>query len=308
MGCYAPLQGFFITQGFKPGLQNCRHSLLSEPPGKPMNPGVGSQSLLQGLFLTKQSNWGLLQCRQILKQLNYQGSPKCWLLFLFSLPVMSDSLQLHGLQHTRPHCPSASHRVFPSSCSLCWWFSPAISSSDALFSFCSQSFPVSETFPMSQFFTSGGQSIGASASALVLPVNIQGWSPFRLTGLISLLAKGLSGVFESTTVQRYQFFGVLPPLYSASSSPALTTMCDHWEDHSLDYTDLCCHNNVSVFQYIVYISHLLLISWLQSPSAVILEPKKRKSVTTSTFSPTHHIVMGSDAMTLGFLFVCLFVF
>ena len=134
----------------------------------------------------------------------------------FSCSVLSYSLWPHGLQHTRPHCPSASPRVFPSSCSLCWWFSPAISSSDALFSFCSQSFPVSETFPMSQFFTSGGQSIGASASALVLPVNIQGWSPFRLTGLISLLAKGPSGVFESTTVQRYQFFGAEPSLWPNS--------------------------------------------------------------------------------------------
>ena len=76
MGCYALLQGFFITQGFNPGLPNCMHSLLSETPGKSMNPGVGSQSLLQGIFLTQELNQGLLYFRQIPYQLSYQGSPK----------------------------------------------------------------------------------------------------------------------------------------------------------------------------------------------------------------------------------------
>ena len=125
-------------------------------------------------------------------------------------PVLSDSLWPHGLQLARPPCPSPSPGVCPSSCSLHHWCHPAISSSDALFSFCPQSFPASGIFPMSWLFAPDDQNTGASAS--VLPVNIQGWSPLRLTGLISLLSKGLSGVFSSTTVRRHQFFGVLPSL------------------------------------------------------------------------------------------------
>ena len=115
---------------------------------------------------------------------------------------MSDSLRPNGLQHTRPPCPSPSPRVFPSSCSLHQWCCPAISSSDALFS-CPQSFPASGTFSMSGLLASDDQNTGASASASVLPVNIQGWSPSQLTGLISLLSKGLSGVFST------QFKGII---------------------------------------------------------------------------------------------------
>ena len=129
---------------------------------------------------------------------------------LFSCPVISNSLQSQGLQHTRPPCPPSSPRVCPSSCSLHWWCYPAISSSDTLFSFCLQSFPASGTFPMSQLFASGDQNTGVSASASVLPMSIQGWFPLRLTGLISLQSKGLLGVFSSTTVRSHQFFGTLP--------------------------------------------------------------------------------------------------
>ena len=110
-------------------------------------------------------------------------------------------------------CPSISPKVCPSSYSLHQWCHPAISSSDALFSFCSQSFP--GTFPMNHLFASDEQNTGASASASVLLVNIQGWSPLRLTGSI-LLFKGLSGVFSSTKVQSHQFFGILPSLQSSS--------------------------------------------------------------------------------------------
>ena len=102
---------------------------------------------------------------------------------------------------------------------LSWVFcldSTSISSSDTLISFCLQSFPSSVTFPMSRLFASDDQNTGASASALVLPATIQGWSPLRLTGLISLLFKGLSGIFSSTIVQRHQFFCVLPSLQSRS--------------------------------------------------------------------------------------------
>ena len=132
---------------------------------------------------------------------------------LFSCPVMSDSLWSHGHQHARTPCPSSSPGVCPSSCSLHWWCCPSISSSDALFFFYTQSFPESGTFPMSLLFVSHDQNTGASASAWVLPVNIQGWSPLRVTGLISLLSKGLWGVFFSTTVRKHKFFGILPSFY-----------------------------------------------------------------------------------------------
>ena len=125
-------------------------------------------------------------------------------LLLFSSPVVSNSLQPHRVQHARPSCPSPSPRVCPVSCPLHHWYHPFISSSDA--------FPASGTFPMSHLFALDDQNTGASASASVLPVNIQGWSPLRLTGLISLLSKWLSGVFSSTTVQRHQFYGILPSL------------------------------------------------------------------------------------------------
>ena len=119
---------------------------------------------------------------------------------LFSHSVMPDSLRPHGLQHTRLPCPSLSPRVCSNSCPLIQWCHPTIASSIAPFSSCPQSFPAWRSFPVSQLFASGGQSIGASASAWVLPMNIQGWFPLGLTGLISFLSKGLSRVFSSTTV------------------------------------------------------------------------------------------------------------
>ena len=122
----------------------------------------------------------------------------------FSLSVMSDSLWPHGLQHARPPCPSPTHGAYSNSCSLIRWCHPTISSSVVPFSSHLHSFPASGSFPMSQFITSGGQSIGVSAS--VLPMNIQDWCPLGLIGLISLQSKGLSRVF-SNTVQKHQFFG-----------------------------------------------------------------------------------------------------
>ena len=127
-------------------------------------------------------------------------------MLLFRCSVVSDSLWPDGLQHTRPPFPPPSLEVCPSSCSLHWWCHPAISSSDALFSFCPQSFPASRSFQMSQPFASGGQSIGVSASISVLPMNTQDWSPLGMTGWISLQSKGLSRVFSNTTVQKHQFF------------------------------------------------------------------------------------------------------
>ena len=125
----------------------------------------------------------------------------------FSCSVVSNSLKLHELQHTRPPFPSPTPRVYSNSCPLSQWYHPTISSSVIPFSTYLQSFPASESFPMSQFFSSGGQSIGVSASALVLPMNTQDWFPLGWTGWISLQSKGLSRVFSNTTVQKHQFFG-----------------------------------------------------------------------------------------------------
>ena len=124
----------------------------------------------------------------------------------FSHSVVSDSLWPHGLQHTRPPCSSPAPRVYASSCALIWWCHPTISSI-VPFSSCLQSFPASGSFQMSQFFTSGGQSIGVSASTSVLPMNTQDWSSLGWTGWISFQSKGLSRVFSNTTVQKHQFFG-----------------------------------------------------------------------------------------------------
>ena len=125
----------------------------------------------------------------------------------FSHSVLSDSLQPHGLQHTKPPSPSPPPGVYSNSCPLSWWCHPTISSSVTPFSSCLQSFPASGYFLVSQFFTSGGQSIGVSASASVLPMNIQDWFPLGRTGWISLQSKGLSRVFSNTTIQKHQFFG-----------------------------------------------------------------------------------------------------
>jgi len=124
-----------------------------------------------------------------------------------SRSLMSDSLWLHELQHSRPPCPSPTPGVYSNSCPSSQWCHPAISSSAVPFSSCPQSLPASGSFPMSQLFSWGGQSTGVSALASVLPKKSQGWSPSEWTGWISLQSKGLSRVFSNTTVQKHQFFG-----------------------------------------------------------------------------------------------------
>ena len=116
------------------------------------------------------------------------------------------TLHPHELQHARAPCPSPTLGVYPNSCPLSWWCHPTISNSVIPFSSCLQSFPASESFQMSQLFTSDGQCIGVSASTSVLPMNIQDWSPLGWTGWISLQSKGLSRVFSNTTVQKHPFF------------------------------------------------------------------------------------------------------
>ena len=128
--------------------------------------------------------------------------------------LLPSHVQLFATPWTAAHQASVP-QVYPSSCSLHRWCHPAISYSDTLFSFCPQSFPASGTFPLSQLFTSSDQNTGASASASVLPMSFQGWFPLRLTGLMSLLSRGLSGVFSGTIIPRHQFFGILLSLWSA---------------------------------------------------------------------------------------------
>ena len=134
----------------------------------------------------------------------------------FSHSVKSDSLLPHGLQNTRPPCPSPTSGVYSNSCPMSQWCYPVISSSVLPFSSRLQSFPASGSFPMSQLFPSGDQSIGVSASISVPPMNIQDWFPLGWTGWISLQSKGLSRVFSNTTVQEHQFFSAQLSLKSNS--------------------------------------------------------------------------------------------
>ena len=149
---------------------------------------------------------------------------------LMALMVVMAS-QKHGLQHARLPCPSPSPAACSNPCPSSRWCHPTISSSVVPFSSCSQSFPASGSFPMSQLFSSGDQRIGASAS--VLPMNIQDWFPLGLTGLVSLLSQWLSRVFSSTTVPKYLFSSA--HLYG----PPLTYIYDIWKNHSFDCMDLC---------------------------------------------------------------------
>ena len=182
-------------------------TLWTENNQAPLSMGFSRQEYWSGLpcpspgnLPNPESNPGLLHCKEL------QGSPcgtiwytkfQSWLFssVQFSCPVMSDSLQPHGLQHARPPSPSPTPRVYPNSCPSSWWRHPIILSSDVSFSSCLQSFPVSGSSPESQFFTSGGQSIEASASVLLM--NIQDWFSLELSGLISLLSKGLSRILQS---------------------------------------------------------------------------------------------------------------
>ena len=160
----------------------------------------------------------------------------------FRSSVMSDYLWPHESQHTRPPRPSPTPGVYSNSCPSSQWCHPAISSSVVPFSSCSQSLPASGSFPTSQLFAWGGQNIELSASASVLPVNTQDLFPSGWTGRLTLQSKGLSRVFSNTTVQKHQFLA-----FSFLHSTTLTSIHDHWKNHSLDQTDLCWQSNVSAF-------------------------------------------------------------
>ena len=152
-----------------------------------------------------------------------------------SCSIMSDSLWPHEPQHTRPPCPSPIPRVHPNPCPLSQWCHPTISSSVLPFSSCPQSFPATGSFQMSQLFASGGQSVGVSASTSVLPMKTQDWSSLGWTGWISLQSKGLSKESSPTS----QFKSINSSVLSFLYSPTLTSIRDHWKNHSLDERDLC---------------------------------------------------------------------
>ena len=202
---------------------------------------------------------------------------------------MSDSLWPHELQHARLPCPSLSPRICWDSCPLSPWCYLSMSCSATLVSFCFQSFPASVSFPVSWLFASGGQNIEASASVSVFPMNVQGWFPLGLTGLISLQD---SRVFSGATVQRHLFFGALP-----FHGPTLISVNDSWKTIALTlwtFVSKVCHSFSSRSKHV-------LILWLQSLSSVILKPKKIKSVTGCTFpSSICHKVMEPDAIILAF--------
>ena len=217
--------------------------------------------------------------------------------------VMSASLWPHELHHTRLPCPSPTPGAYSNSCPSIQWCHPTISSTVIPFSFHLQYFPASGSFQMSQFFTSDGQRFRGSASASVFPMNIQDWFPLGLTGWISLQSKGLSRVFSSTTVQ-----SISSLVLSFLHSPTLTSTHDHWTNHALTRQTFVGNvmyllfNMLSrlVIAFLPRSKHLLML-WLQSPSAVILEPKKIKSVTVSSVSPSIcHEVIGLDAVILVF--------
>ena len=209
---------------------------------------------------------------------------------------MSDSLQPHGLQHARLFRVLLPPRVCLNSCPLSRSCYLTVSSSVTPFSCCLQSFPASGSFPMSQFLTSGGQSIGASALASVLPISIQDWFPLGLTGLISLQSKGLKSHLQHNSKVSVLWCSAflmvqLSHLYMTSGKTiALIIWAFVGKVMSLFFNMLS--GLVTAF---LPRSKCLLISWLQSPSAVILEPKKIKSVTASTFSPSiWYEVMGLE--------------
>ena len=203
------------------------------------NMGVGCQFLLQGIFPTQELNLSLLRlpywqadslCNTAppgKPQFSSGQSLSC--VWLFATPLTAArqaSLSITNSQRSNS-CPSSQ------------WCHPAISSSVVPFSSCLQSFPASESFLMSQLFTSGGQNTGVSASTSVLPMNTQDWSPLGWTGWIFLQSKGLSRVSSNTTVQNHQFFN------AQLCGPTLTSIHDYWKNHSFDNMDLCQQIDVS---------------------------------------------------------------
>ena len=216
------------------------------------------------------------------------------------------SLQPHRMQHARLSCPSPTPGIYSNSCTLSWWCHPTISFFVIPFSACIQSFLASWSSWINQFFTSGGQSIGVSAS--VLPMNIQDWFPSGLTGLISLQSKGLSRVLSKNHSSKTSILWCSAFFIVQLSHPYLTigkaTALSRWTVVGKVMSLLFNMLPRLVITFLTR-SKCLLISWLHSISSVILEPKKIKSVTVSIVSPPNcHRVMGLYAMILVFWILC----
>ena len=213
----------------------------------------------------------------------------------FSRSVMSRSLRPRGLQHARPPCPSPAPRACSNSCPLSWWCHPTISSSVIPFSSLLQSFPPS--FLMSQFFTSGGQSIGVSASASILPMNIQDWLDLlAVQGTLKSLLQHHSSKASILRCSALFIVQLSHPYMTTEKTIALTRGTFVGKVMSLHFNMLS-----RLVMTFLPRSKCLLISWLQSPSAVILEPKKIQSVTVSIVSPSIcHEVMRADATIFVF--------
>ena len=203
LGRFPPLCPGWSGRSFNKGASGLSHKL----PSVSVSGQVFSNAQINLLFSNAQIN----QINTISQNMILISIFLC-----FCCSVVSDSLQLHGLQHASLLCPPTSPGVCLNSCPLSRWSYPIILTSAVPFSFCLQFFPISGSFPVNQLFASGGQSIRALASATVLPMNIQGWFPLGLTGMISLWPKGLSRVFSSTTVHKHQFFSTQPSLWSNS--------------------------------------------------------------------------------------------
>ena len=230
----------------------------------------------------------------IIGEIQIKATMRCHITLLrissVQLLSLSDSLQPHRLQYARLPCPSPTPRACSNSCPYSQWCHPTISFFVIPFS-CLQSFPASGSFPMSQLFTWSGQSIGVSALVSVLPMTIQDWSPLGWTSWISLQSKGLSRVFSNTTVQKHQFFSAQLSLWSNSHIHTWLLEKCHMTLTIRTFVDkviFLLFNMLSRF-VIAFLprSKHLLISWLQSLSTVIFEPKKIKSVTVSTFFPIY---------------------
>ena len=216
--------------GVKCGSESVSHSVV------PLSMEFSRQEEWVVILFSRESSWprDQTQVSHIAGRFFTIWATKEALIFQFSHSVVSDSLRPHGLSLTRLPCPLPTPRVCSNACSSSQRYHPTISSSVVPFSSCLQSFPASGSFPVSQFFTSGGQSIGASASASVLPVNIQDWFPLGSTGLISLLSKGLSSLLQhhssKTSILWHSAFFIVQ-----LSHPYMTT----GKKHSFDYMDIC---------------------------------------------------------------------
>ena len=281
-------EGFIINNGLQTGLLRC------------LSLEASSRNLRMAIGL-KPKQWALMTQMLWLNIVNdflttgWEVIVRSWGSVQFSHSVVSDSLQPHEPQHARPPCPSPTREVHPNPCPLCQWCHPTISSSVIPFSSCPQSFPASGSLQMSQLSASGDQSIGVSASTAVLPMNTQDWSPLEWTDLLAVqgtLKSLLQHHSSKASILLHSAFFIVQlsrPYMTTGKTIALTSWTFVDKVMSLLFNML--------FRLVIAFlprSKCFLISWLQSPTAVILEPRKIKSATVSTVSPStcHEVKLG----------------